>query len=425
MARRLSLSTGRLLALVAVVLGLHALVADRVADAVVAWQEVAALPARLQVAYVREMEPSEPPLAARPAVLQPAAARAPRAAGPVSEQTPPPAPPAAASAPALEPAMEAAPEAAPAMAGAPEADFVVAADSAAPGEAAASASAVDDEATATANANAISTAQAQATDVPALGASQSFTELTSTHAGAGTTTDSAGKPFTWPASTRLSYRLTGQYRGEVHGRAQVEWVLAAPRYQVHLDVSVGLPIAPLFSRKMSSDGRLTAAGLRPERYDEVSQMAFRERRQQHLLLQEDGVRLADGRRWSPPADAAPAAVVQDSASQFVQLSYLFTVNPGLLAPGQTISFPLALPRRVEPWVYEVVGAATQFTPFGALETFHVRPRPGTPRGNDLLAEAWFAPQLAYLPVRIRIEQDAEVFIDLVLDRRPELAAAVR
>ena len=40
----------------------------------------------------------------------------------------------------------------------------------------------------------------------------------------------------------------------------------------------------------------------------------------------------------------------------------------------------------------------------------------------LRAEIWFAPQLRYLPVRIRIEQDAETYVDLVLARRPEIAA---
>ena len=114
--------------------------------------------------------------------------------------------------------------------------------------------------------------------------------------------------------------------------------------------------------------------------------------------------------------------VQDSASQFVQLSYLFTIDPSRLRTGQFIPLTLALPRRVAPWVYEVGAAETLYTPFGPVETFHVHPRAGTERGNDLLAEAWFAPRWGYLPVRIRIEQDAEVFIDLMIERKPELGA---
>ena len=43
------------------------------------------------------------------------------------------------------------------------------------------------------------------------------------------------------------------------------------------------------------------------------------------------------------------------------------------------------------------------------------------KSGDLVAEIWFAPALRYLPVRIRIEQDPQTFIDLVIARRPELA----
>jgi hypothetical protein len=35
---------------------------------------------------------------------------------------------------------------------------------------------------------------------------------------------------------------------------------------------------------------------------------------------------------------------------------------------------------------------------------------------------WFAPTLQYLPVRIRIQQDAETFVDLMLDAAPLQAA---
>ena len=61
------------------------------------------------------------------------------------------------------------------------------------------------------------------------------------------------------------------------------------------------------------------------------------------------------------------------------------------------------------------------TSFGAVNAFHLKPRRVSRPGGELIAEVWFAPQLRYLPARIRIEQDRETFIDLVLSRRPELA----
>ena len=62
------------------------------------------------------------------------------------------------------------------------------------------------------------------------------------------------------------------------------------------------------------------------------------------------------------------------------------------------------------------------TPFGLLDTVHLKPRDIKDRGNVLTAEIWFAPQLRYLPVRIRIEQDPATYVDLVIVRRPEIAA---
>jgi hypothetical protein len=63
------------------------------------------------------------------------------------------------------------------------------------------------------------------------------------------------------------------------------------------------------------------------------------------------------------------------------------------------------------------------TPFGAIAAFHLKPRPrATRRPNELTAELWIAPELRYLPVRIRIEQDAATFIDCMISGKPEMAA---
>lgn len=377
------------------VTALHACVVGRIADTVSSWSADAAMPARLRVAYVRELAPTDTPRAPSVPAMAPPPVRSP--AAPRAAAAPAP----AASAAAPLPSVDVDPE--PGLPG--------------DGAALAEATVVPPQADAAPTTTTAVLPAPPAESAPSAGPLPAL---------AGDAPPDA-PAFEWPASTRLSYRLSGQYRGEVNGSAQVEWVLAAPRYQVNLDVTVGLPIAPLFTRQMRSDGRLSAAGLHPERYDEISQLVFRGRRQASVQIGESGVLLANGQRWTPPAEAAsdapsPGTPVQDSASQFVQLSYLFTVHPERLRPGQTVAFPLALPRRVEPWVYEVVAAQTLYTDFGPLETFHVRPRRGTPRGNDLLAEAWFSPQLAYLPVRIRIEQDADTYIDMVIDRKPELAA---
>ena len=213
----------------------------------------------------------------------------------------------------------------------------------------------------------------------------------------------------------MSYVLTGNVRGEVAGDAQVQWIRADNRYQVHLDITVGPAFAPVITRRMSSDGELTEAGLAPRRYDEDTKVAFRDRRRLSMHFEPDAVVMADGER----KERMPG--VQDTASQFIHLSYLFATRPELLHVGGTIEVPLALPRKIDRWIYDVLGEEVIAAPFGPLQTFHLKPRRAVQKSGDLVAEIWFAPALRYLPVRIRIEQDPQTFIDLVIARRPELA----
>jgi Protein of unknown function (DUF3108) len=231
----------------------------------------------------------------------------------------------------------------------------------------------------------------------------------------GQATTSDAEPFEWPPSTRLNYVLTGNYQGEINGSARVQWVRQAERYQVQMDVNIGPDFAPLMTRRMTSDGLLGPKGLIPRRYDEQTRIAF-SRRQVAIKFDNDRITLANG------TERASMAGVQDSASQFVQLSYLFTLNPSLLKAGTTITLPVALPRRVDNWLYDVMTAETISTGVGDIVAYHVKPRRESPRPGELVAQAWFAPTLRYLPVRILITQEPDSVVDLVLKANPTLAA---
>lgn len=345
---RLTRRQRALAALALVLTALHLGLADSIANRLDLDLAHAPPPARLRALFVRELRPTEPPKLAAVAALP---------HGPRPLRLPAPKPAASAPEPAASAALAAASAPAPA------------------------ASAAE------------SVATAASASEPAASAA------------------SAPPAFEWPASTRLTFALEGWYRGKVEGSAQVEWVREGDHYQVHLDAIIGLPIAPLFIRRMTSDGTLGPDGLVPRRYDEETRRAFGEPRRVVLRLFPDAVWLADGQR----RDAPPG--VQDSASQFVQLTWLFRTQPQRLAVGQTIELPLALPRSLDSWTYEVVGTETLYPPFGPVETFHLVPR-HLPRPGELSAEMWFAPTLDYLPVRIRIRQDAESWIDMTIKRAP-------
>ncbi len=226
---------------------------------------------------------------------------------------------------------------------------------------------------------------------------------------------SAPPAFEWPPSTRLDYRLVGHFRGPVAGQARVEWLRSGTRYQVNLELTVGPSFSPLASRRISSDGEITPQGLRPRRYDEETRAVLRDTRRLSIALDADSVRLPSGRELPRPPG------VQDSASQFVQLTWLFTTQPQLLQPGQVIAFPLALPRQMDLWTYDVLATEQVATPAGPVDAVHVKPRREAKAGGDLTAEVWFAPSLQYLPVRLLIRQDAETYMELSLERLPQQA----
>ena len=205
----------------------------------------------------------------------------------------------------------------------------------------------------------------------------------------------------------MSYLLNGHYRGPVEGRAQVDWLRSGTRYQVHLETSIG----PVLSRHITSEGELTERGLAPRRFDGEQKVLLRAPRRWTQQFGPERIVLGDGKE----VDFQPG--VQDEASQFVQLTWLFTTQPQLLQVGRTIEVPLALNRRIDRWTFEVVAEETLHFSFGDVPTFHVKPRREA-RGRDMVAEIWFAPTLQYLPVRILIRQEPDSWIDLTLEKPP-------
>lgn len=219
----------------------------------------------------------------------------------------------------------------------------------------------------------------------------------------------------WPLSSRLTYALTGNYRGPITGQAQVEWLRRGARYQVHLDVQIGPSFAPLISRRMSSQGVLTASGIAPERYDEETRFIVGDSRRQTVLFLGKDIQLPSGVR--EPAMRGG----QDAASQFVQLTWLFLTGREPLQIGHVVQLPLVLPRKQYAWQYEVLGQETLYTPLGQITAWHLKPsRPAS--GGDLTAEVWLAPALQYLPVRLQIRQSEDNYVDMTLKSMPLQAA---
>ena len=371
------------LALIAAVLLVHALFGLRVLASVIGWNS-AAQPRRIEISFSRQLQPAAPPAATAP---PPSPAPTPRALRAVRASR-------ASSAPASAP------------------------------EAAASSSRqqLRDEALALAErletvrraAEAASAAEARPAELAAAAASAASAASAAVADNVDPVAGPDRKPLSWPPSTRLTYTLTGQYRGgPLYGKAVVEWRRAGAHYQVQFDVH----LSPFFDRKVFSDGQITDRGLSPQHYDESLELPLMAPRRSRIEFTDDEVLLPNGNRL------IKFPQTQDQASQFVQFVWLFATRPELARPGTLVDIPLALPHGVHRWNYRVVGSESVELPFGALDAIHLVPvRDGPRRQNEYPFEFWSAPTLQYLPVQVLVPLDDKNYAELTLDALPLQAA---
>jgi hypothetical protein len=223
-----------------------------------------------------------------------------------------------------------------------------------------------------------------------------------------------GPAFVWPKASRVSFKLVGYFRGPIEGKAAVEWVRQADRYQVHLDAA----IAPFGGVSMISEGVIKAEGLQPARYENTT----------HKLIGKDTIRvveLNEAEVVMPTGDRLPRPEgIQDAVSQLIHLAYQFMMNPALAKQGQSVALKVALVRKIETIVYEVVGEETLDTPIGQVPTLHIKPRrvvaaQANAQPDLGSIEVWLAPGLQYLPVRILTKMDGDNHLDMLMERAPQ------
>lgn len=195
-----------------------------------------------------------------------------------------------------------------------------------------------------------------------------------------------------PPSGRLVYHLThSRYPGTV-ARTVVEWSTdaAAQTYELRLQAALG-GIALLGSR---STGQIDASGFVPQRYTQRAAM----RAEVAVNFDWPAARVT----YSASRDEHPLARgVQDPLSIQFQVPVLVQQAGGRLAPGQTLKLVVARPNKLDAVDFTVRGTETVST--GAGQTVSAL-RLEAPRGPDAdqAWEFWLAPDLYWLPVRIRL-----------------------
>lgn len=230
-------------------------------------------------------------------------------------------------------------------------------------------------------------------------AAQSTSKAPAQLATSATPAIAATTAYTVPASTRLKYNVIAT-KGSLsfNARAELLWLQDGSTYDARLEVSAFL----LGARIQTSTGRLTAEGLEPKRFADKfrSEVAAHFERDKRLVT------------FSANTPQVPLlAGMQDQLSVVMQLSAMIAGAPGQYPSGTAITFDTIGPRSSEKWVLIVGEEEKLLLPGGELLALKLTRKP---RGEfDQTLELWLAPQLAYLPARIKLTEKDGDYADQV------------
>lgn len=208
----------------------------------------------------------------------------------------------------------------------------------------------------------------------------------------------AHQQFVPPPPALLKYKVHGEIKGFPYNvNGELQWDHDTVNYTARLEISHFL----LGSRVQTSTGQLGTKGLKPTRFgDKVrSEVAA------HFDYEANKVTFS-----ANTPDVAMQAGVQDQLSVFMQMaSMLGGAGPGGLTPGSTLSFQAIGPRSAENWVFNIGILEKLKLPGGEMAAIRLW-RDAT-KEYDTKGEIWLAPDLGYLPVRIRLTQSNGDFVE--------------
>jgi hypothetical protein len=196
--------------------------------------------------------------------------------------------------------------------------------------------------------------------------------------------------YAFPGSVRLKYDVKIEYKGiPVTFNGELLWLHDGKAYDARMEISLGL----MGSIVQTSKGQLSAQGLEPTRFGDKrrSEVAAHFERNKGLVVFSAN---------TPDTPLLPGA--QDQLSVFMQLASMVGGAPNRFPEGTQIPFQAVGPRSSEVWTFVVGSLETLALPGGSIKAMKVSRPPAneySPR-----AEVWLAPELAYMPVRIRLTE---------------------
>ncbi len=212
-----------------------------------------------------------------------------------------------------------------------------------------------------------------------------------------------------PPNAQLPFTVQGKAKGfQFHANAQLHWQVDGTQYEAVQEVQLPL----VGSRRQSSVGTISAAGVQPQVFIDRSRKEYRvsfDAASGQVLFS----------RGSPTA--VWQAQLQDRVSVFFQLAGMVAAAPQDYPKGTRIRVLAASNKSVKPWVFVVDRQETLQLPAGsmpALKLWHLDADEAD-RGEAGHSALWLAPRLGYLPVRIRMQESERDMLDLQLQTVPQ------
>lgn len=199
----------------------------------------------------------------------------------------------------------------------------------------------------------------------------------------------------------LRFQVHGFVKGmEYHAQAILQWQTQGNSYSAYQSISAFL----LGSLEQRSRGHLSPQGLQPMRFEDRRLMKHR-----HVdFVWERGHAL-----FEPVRDPAPIGTgTQDRLSVFLQLASMLNAVPSLRETGTQIAIPTMGSRRLQTWQFQVQAFEMLELPAGPTQSLRLQrlPQPGDEEQTDI----WLAPDMGFVPVRIRMQERNGDHLDLTL-----------
>jgi hypothetical protein len=203
--------------------------------------------------------------------------------------------------------------------------------------------------------------------------------------------------FAVPGSSRLKFNVTAFRRGKSHdANGELLWLHDGANYEARME-SDGVFQG---SRVQTSSGRIGTQGLAPTRFGDKS----RSHRAAHFERDTGRVIFS-----ANTPDAVLLTGAQDRLSVLMQLASMLAGDPARYPPNTTIPVQTVGSLDADTWLFTVEGKETLNVANAEYATLRLTRNPR--REFDTKVEAWFAPKLGYLPVRIRLTESNGDWVD--------------